>query len=354
MKTLNSLKVLYLISLLKNATTGKEEILAQLYENAIFDNPDYKELSALLEENVFYSEMGKSLYQSGQKLINAIIEQPSDVFNILRSVRQTHELIQHETQICKRLMEQPGAFNEPIIVLEKKRIPDYLKMLEMVAATCTYLIAVYNGIHSLKRLSWVESGDLSERIHAVNLVYLPALYQISNIPRAWLISRKELGGKNLLGGTFFSISYLPYTHIKVLTSGLRKERLTPHFFLNVRAAETGEIDVPYCWGVGNIVSTNPNDSLRLLKSQVITKPAMPSHNDMLTPPLNPLKCIAVLSGQLPFCILPDDLVSLMNYWQMGYEINRRRQNRICLFCGKPVSTRRLVCPSHFSMEGVSR
>ncbi|MCL2672277.1 MAG: hypothetical protein FWF10_09635 [Clostridiales bacterium] len=351
---MNSLKVLYLINLLRNETSGKEKILAQLYENALDDNPDFRELRALLEENEFYFETGKALHRNGQNLLNAAMEQPADVFNILRAIRQAHEKIRHEAQACKRLLDEPGAFVEPITVVEKKHIPNYLKMLETLAASCAYLIAVYDGTQNLKRLTWAERAGFTERVHAVNLVFLPALCQINQIPRAWLITRKELGGKNLLGGTCFSISYLPYNHIKVLTSGLRTERLTPHFFLNMRAAETGESDVPYCWGVGNVVSPGPNDGLRLLQGQTFTKPPMPTREYLLKAPTNPLRCIMDLAGQRPFCVSPEDLVALMNYWQMGYEIHRRRQNRLCMFCGKPLPSGRMACPSHFSIERVRR
>lgn len=349
---MNSLKVLYLISLLQKTTTGKEKILAKLYENSINDNPEFKELHALLDENVFYDGIGKSLHQNGQNLIDSALGKPAEIFSTIHSMRQVNELIQHEVLSCERLLEQPDVFVEPISVLTKRNIPDYLDFLELLAATCTYLIAVYSGAQGLEQLAWPEGSGLLERIHAVNLVYLPALCQIESIPRAWLIIRKDFGGRNLLGGTFFSISYVSLQHMTVLTSGLRTERLTPHMFLNKRAAETGETETPYCWGIGNIVSASPKDGLQLLNGKVMTKPPLPSPTDVMQPPKNPVACLHRLSGGAHYCISPEELVACLNYWQMSHEITYRKKEHICIFCGKPISPRNFVCPSHFSMKGV--
>ena len=51
-----------------------------------------------------------------------------------------------------------------------------------------------------------------------------------------------------------------------------------------------------------------------------------------------------------FCITPDELLLAMNQWQVGHEIEKRKETHNCLFCGKHVDGNKLICPSHFTTE----
>ena len=116
------------------------------------------------------------------------------------------------------------------------------------------------------------------------------------------------------------------------------------------AYETGECGVPFCWGVGNIVSAAPDDALMFLQQTVVEKMRSPQGADLLRKMPEPFECIKYLAGGEMFCITPGELLLKMNQWQVGHEIEERKRTHNCLFCGKHVDGKRLVCQSHFSSE----
>ena len=346
---MNTLKVIYLLSLLRSASQGKEEVLTRLYENAMRDNPEYRELSSLLADMEFYREMGNALRYEGKALTEAALKNPDGDLDTIRDMRKIRDRIKLGALESARLFEMPGAFMEPVTVVEQSLKAGYMRFLECVAAVCVYLLAVYVGAVSLENLHWVEGGGgLQERLHAVNSVFLPALCGEYPIPKAWMITRKAAGGGNQFGGSFYSLSYFSDSNLKVLTSSYQAEQPTPLFFLNRQAVETGELNVPYCWGIGNLVSTVPEDALRLLHSGLVIKPSSPTKHDLSAPPPTPLECLHRLCGGSPFCISVEDLVNVLNKWQMGYDVMCIRQRGGCLLCARPVLNGGLVCPTHFA------
>lgn len=138
--------------------------------------------------------------------------------------------------------------------------------------------------------------------------------------------------------------------VDVLCSALHKEPIGTHAFLNIDAYESGECDVPYCWGIGNIVSVLPNTAILFLQSNVATKLRSPRTDELQKKMPTPFECVKQLSNGSMFCITPDELLRSMNQWQVGHEIEMRKRIHNCLFCGKHVDGNNLVCSSHFTTE----
>ena len=125
---------------------------------------------------------------------------------------------------------------------------------------------------------------------------------------------------------------------------------TDDAFLNIDAYESGEYDVPFCWGIGNIVSASPDTAILFLQNSVATKLRSPQSSELRRKMPTPLECAKQLSDGAMFCITPDELLLTMNQWQVGHEIEERKRTHNCLFCGKHVDGNRLVCSSHFTTE----
>ena len=123
-----------------------------------------------------------------------------------------------------------------------------------------------------------------------------------------------------------------------------------HAYLNIRAFYGRELDVPYCWGMGNLVSASPEEGLGLLEGGIATKPRVPGPEEFRETQPSPLECLRRLTEGGPFCVSPEELVTAMNQWEAGHEAEKRRGNRQCLFCGKPLKDGQLVCPAHFTTE----
>ena len=227
---------------------------------------------------------------------------------------------------------------------------DHIEALKQTANSAAYLMILYGGMSAIKDLTWPTNAGLQEYIYTVNTKYLNKLMEITRPGYSWVIRKKKLGGRALFSGDYFYLNYESNRSVEVLCSALHKEPIGTHAFLNINAYEADEIDVPYCWGIGNLISTTPSKALSFLQADVVTTPRSPSASELSRKIPTPIECLRILTDQRPFCITPDELVSAMNQWQMGHEFYLRKKNGRCLFCGRMVDRGAYVCPSHFTTE----
>lgn len=347
---MNSGKVLSFLNLLARNTSGRGGELAKLYQQALDDDDDILKLHTYLDSCVFYRGIGSSLHEEGTALLRRLYQEPSSAPELLPRVRQEYEKIEAELKRCSAQMLSPEPFMDAVTVLRKREILPYLGAMQDIAAACVHLAAVYGGADALKDLIWVETDGILEMIYAVNTKFLPALLKVRRPAHSWVIQKKRLGGAALFGGEGFFLSYEDSRSMEVYGSTLHKEPVGTHAWLNISAYEAGLEDIPYCWGTGNLVSSMPKDALSLLKGRIATGLRPPGEDELARELPAPSECIRTLSGQAMYCISPDELVLAMNRWQMGHEIRERKRYHKCLFCGKSVPERRLVCAGHFSSE----
>ena len=211
-------------------------------------------------------------------------------------------------------------------------------------------MTLYAGLNHIKNLTWDDTAGIQEMIYAVNTKYLPALCSVRRPNYSWIIRRKRLGGRALFGGDSYYLNYENTRSVEVLCSALHKEPIGTHAFLNIDAYESGEYDVPFCWGIGNIVSASPDTAILFLQNSVATKLRSPQASELRRKMPTPFECVKQLSDGAMFCITPDELLLSMNQWQVGHEIEERKRTHNCLFCGKHVDRNKLVCQSHFTTE----
>ena len=347
---MDSKRVLYFLDLLSRETSGHSVELAQLYERALDENDDVAKLKRLLNDCDFYPEIGKSLLEHGRDILEKVYSSPSKSLEILPELKQAHESIVATVGICNELMHSPVPFTEAITVLKKKDTITYMAAVRTIASTCVYLMTLYAGLDPIRNLTWDDRVGIQEMIYAVNTKYLPALCSVKRPNYSWVISKKRMGGRALFGGDYFYLNYENTRRVEVLCSALHKEPIGTHAFLNIDAYESGICDVPFCWGLGNIVSVSPDNALQLLQKRVATKVRSPRSDELRRKVPTPVECIKQLTDGLMFCITPDELILALNQWQLGHEIEERKRTHNCLFCGKHLKDNKLVCAAHFTSE----
>lgn len=346
---MDSKKVLYFLGLLNRETSGHTDEIAEIYKLALDENDDVIRLRMLLNDYEYYREIGNALYKNGEDMLDKVYSSPSKALDILPLLKQAHESIDNEVRVCNELMHSPLPFSEAITVLKNKDKIAYMSALKMIASTSVYLIALYAGLDPIKNLTWEDAVGIQEMIYAVNTKFLPALCGVRRPNYSWVIRRKKLGGRALFGGDSYYLNYENTRSVEVLCGALHKEPIGTHAFLNIDAYESGEYDVPFCWGIGNIVSTSPDTAILLLQGAA-TKLRSPQPSELRRKMPTPFECVKQLSDAAMFCISPDELLLSMNQWQVGHEIEERKRTHNCLFCGKHVDGNKLVCSSHFTSE----
>lgn len=347
---MNSKRVLFFLNFLNNETNGFTDELAEIYKRALDEDDDIIHLKELLNEYNFYRQIGSSLYNTGSEILDKIYSSPSNSLELIPHVKQAHESIDNEAKIARKFMLSPYPFSNSISVLKKKDVIGYINALTSIARTCVYLIVLYAGIDPIKNITWNDVAGIQEMIYAVNTVFLPTLMKVRRPNNSWVIRKRRMGGRALFGGDCFYISYENTSSVAVLCSALHKEAIGTHAYLNVKAYESGECDVPFCWGIGNIVSISPNNAMQFLQSDIATKLRSPYQDELKRQLPTPFECVRILANGNKFCISPDDLLLAMNQWEMGHEFEKRKSTHNCLFCGKHVSGNDLVCSSHFTTE----
>ena len=343
-------RVLYLLDMLHRETTGHAEELAQLYKRALDENDDIQRLRLLLDEYAYYREIGSALCKNGNDLLGRVYASPTRALEILPEIRQAHESIDNTARLCSARMRSPFPFSETISVLRKKDTIAYMAALKMIAGTCVYLIALYAGTGPIQALTWDDRVGIQEMIYAVNTKFLPALCSVKRPNYSWVIRKKKMGGRALFGGDCFYLSYENTRSVEVLCSALHKEPIGTHAFLNIDAYESGACDVPFCWGLGNIVSVSPDHALLLLQNETAANIRAPRADELRRKVPTPFECIRQLTDGALFCVTPDALLLALNQWQVGHEITERKRTHTCLFCGRHLSGNTLVCPAHFTSE----
>ena len=343
-------KVIYFLNMLRRETSGRDLELNKLYGAAISEDNDVVQLDTFLNDYSFYSGVGRTLHNNGSQLIDKLRANPYDALQTLQSIKQMNEMIANEASMCSELLRSPGPFSDNITVLPKKDIMDHIEALKQTANSAAYLIILYGGISEVKDLTWPVSASLLEYIHIVNTKYLSKLMDVKRPEYSWIIRKRKIGGRALFSGDFFYLNYENNHSVEMLCGALHKEPIGTHAFLNIDAYEAGEVDVPYCWGIGNLLSTTPSKALDFLKANVVTSPRSPLADELTRKIPAPTECMRILTDGKPFCISPDQLVNAMNQWQMGHEFYLRKRDGRCLFCGRTVGRGASVCSSHFTTE----
>lgn len=349
---MNTEKVLFFLNVLRRETRGHEQEINAMYLDAVRSDPDVIALEQYLSDYNFYPEIGKAMAKGARSLLDRAQDAPEHIRQTLQAIRQQRETIEHEIARCSRRMRDPEPFTDTITVLPAKDVPAYRSALQQIAGTCVYLIALYADWDTARQLPYININGvgIQDLLNRVNTRFLPKLTAIRRPAYSWVIRRQKLGGHALLDGVGFSLSYMPCHEVDALCASLRKVPIGTHAFLNTDAYASGELGVPYCWGTGNLFSGTPANAWALLGQDVVTQVRCPTPEDYARPLPEPARVLLILADARPYCVSPDVLNTAMNRWSAGYEIGKRRQQQMCLFCGKHVPEGKLVCASHFTSE----
>ena len=343
-------RILFFLRLLSKETTGCENEIAELYQKALDDNDEIRTLKSMIDNCNFYGEIGGSLKRRSLELLDKIRSNPVRSLEMLPQVKLMHESIAQEINVCDERMLSPEPVDDTVTVMYKDDTVAYMMALRRIAATCVYLILLYEGPEKSRHLTWYDDVGIREMVYAVGTKFLPLLCDTRKSDYYWVITKRRLGGKALFGGDGFFLSYEKAKDIQPLCSILHQEPIGTHAFLNIDAYESDLNDVPYCWGIGNLTSITPNNSLNLLQQSITQKLRAPSYKELRRKMPVPTELTRLLSNGTEYCITPDDLLIAMNQWYVGHEIETRKQMHRCLFCGQHINGKSLVCPTHFSSE----
>ena len=347
----NTKKILYLLETIRKNTKGYSSEINQLYSQTIRNNQSVRELYNNVNNTyALYKGIGQSIADESKKLLRDLELKPDEVLSTIKKIEQKNETIRHQAEVCERLLRLSNSTLESITVIKKDKIESYDAALRQIAATCVYLIVLYNGIKGTRNLTWSDEDGIQEHIYNINTKFLPAIEQMSLPSYSWIIEKKRLGGRALIGEECFVLYYKPTEEVFKDCSSLIKEPIGTHSYLNVTAYENNEINVPYCWGTGNIISLSPDRGLEILSNGIVEKPRSPFQHEYKRKILAPLPLLKLLFNGKDYCASPETLVSIMNQWETGFSVSKRIQEKRCLFCGRYLNVSSFVCNYHFTSE----
>ncbi len=247
-------KILYLVELLREETEGMDRELDLIYSRALAEHEEVKNLEFYLNNYSFFGSTGSSIYKKSSSLLDEVYRSGEDLLENLKRIKQISQLIYREGELCEELLLEPLPFKDDFTVIEKKMIQHYIKAMEEIASTIVYLLVLYNGLDALSGLYFSEINSLTESIYLINKIFLPKIKTIKRPDYAWLITKRDFHSDILFDGEGFCLEHLSVNSIEYFNRNYRTEQISTHIYLNVDAFEKEEKNIPYCWGVGNILS----------------------------------------------------------------------------------------------------
>lgn len=343
-------KVLRLLELLSTNTSGHQLELTGLYKRALDENDTVKSLNSYLTEYNYYGPQGESLVSEGDRQIKRIYESPTHACELLPEVSHCIEKIKIQCDVSRGALLNPYLSMDAVSVIKKRDAISYFEALKMIANVCVYLLFLYDGPQSLEYLIWDDSIGLQRMYELINTHFIPMLNTVKNFNKYWIIYKREGISDSVFDGSSYHLEYKRKASIEAECIGLRKERLGTHSYYNAATETSKGVNVPYCWGVGNILSFMPNEALLYAQRDLVTRTNSPSVNQLWSDMPTPLECIKRLTDDKAFCISPCELTQIMNQWATGIEIEKRKNSHNCLLCNRIISGNKLVCGIHFISE----
>lgn len=346
-------RVLYFLGLLNRETTGHSRELLPLYQQALDLNDNIQTLKSLLNTQAYsyYRETGGNCFRNGERALRTIYQSPESFQENVPLLQRSVSEITAELRSSYDLLYSPFPTRGEFSILKKRDADAARTVYERIANVCVYLIAHYEGLSPLRYLSWNSTAGLLEMSDAVNNTFLPALSRVRIPSYGWIITKHPLGGKALFEGQGFFLSYDYTQSIEDRCQSLRKEPIgSTDVFLNPDALRNSVTDVPFCWGMGNVLSVRPQNGAVFLQSgiRIANKLRSPNQKELEGAVPSPWECLKKLSDGAHFCITPEEFLITLNRWWMGHEISLRKMTHSCLFCGQHLSENRLVCRSCFT------
>lgn len=343
-------RVLYLINMLKDGSVDRQEQLAQLYDRALEESDEYQQLSGILNNYAFMGSSGAGIRDRGNELIYRMAEEPDNIVQIMKETEQLIELVRSEIKHNEKLISYPGAFTGDINIVPKTKLDAYNKFLNNIAAVCTYIIAVQNGNEGISGLYWSDNYNFSEKLTKINTSYIPALLQLDGIQNPWMIYRRPARSNYLFCPYEYVLRYITSGEFSKWTLADEYVEISPFLYGSPRRAANIDLGIPIYLGIGNIVSTSPLDSLRLLATGVGAKISHPNEKHFVKKVPYIMTMVSQLTSGVPCIVSPEEIVSTMNQWDAGYTINDNIRNHKCLICGEKLLGNDQICRIHLKMR----
>ncbi|MBR4513775.1 MAG: hypothetical protein IKO61_02680 [Lachnospiraceae bacterium] len=343
---MNNKKIVYLVNLLTNEVEGKENELMDIYKRAVEADEDYVHLIDVLSSYVFYRGEGKLLLEEGNTLLKEIMEKPHEGIDTLRKMRQLTQKIEAESNYFDTVIRRPNPALDQISVLNKAKLRSYNSALDGIASSIMFILLMTEGYLGIKTLFYADDYTMQDRLNAINNDFLVKLLRSKRMPSVWAIKRRFLKSEYSFTDIEYVLTGMGYDEFCSLRRQVKMKRINANVYMNGSAFRENAFEIPIYIGIGRIISEEPSKCLPMIKGGVMTDFDYPALSLYKSPIPVMDEMLKRATGGSMYVLEPERVVDLMNQWESGYNINRRRAERRCLLCGNYLD-RGLACPSHF-------
>lgn len=344
-------QLLLIIYLLSKSTTGKEKELSSLYERILNDNGEYRKLKKTIENAVFYGNKGKSILRESETLIKAAYENPEDIEYILSQIKKIRTEIESQILFSEKIMKSKEIVTDHIYVIDKKDQAVYEEVLDSIAKAVIYLLCIsshYKMIHELE-FFFGKSYSINQKHELLNTDYLPRLEKARESIFAWKIE-KRINDREIKFSDFnYYLEKISFKKYQEYVNHRDYQAIKDNLYYSKELDEKGFFHIPIYVGLGNIISRNKMDIFEIVTAYSDDIKDVSEHQfqhrggriDTI---------IRELCSTNEYIISPKQVVSILNQWEKGYTIVSRKKEERCLFCGKYLKTRDMICKDHLRFQ----
>ena len=349
-KTLKYARSMYLLSLLySSADDSRKQKLGKLFQEIVIKTSEYQQLSKYLQTVKFFGIDGRSKYDESQDTIRSAVSDIQNAAEHIQHIGLLARQIGNELTRSDALLSSARFFDEDFIAVKAEDVDVYNRFFKTLAnAICYYLISQF-GVKAIRNLTFNHRAGFQDVIRLVNQQYANELAMSASTmkPSAWAIGFESYYGDNLAGYCGYRITYsqqLDSDFLKLVQAGAYI-RVSPYLYV----AASSAVEAPLI-GFGNLVGVEAMNVLPLLEASITTSLPEDIFGERDIEFADILGEIARSLQSKCYCVTPEDLVAALNRWSLVKTVNKRRQSKKCIFCGKDLGDGRVACASHFSIN----
>lgn len=343
-------KSMQLLCLLYSAARDdKREKLGELFQSAVRKTEAFQRLTRILQVTTFLGHDGEAQKEEAAHILKTALSQIQDGPLNIKKMELLLQQIEAESAKSEKLIQSPRFFDEELVAIPSEYYDEYNKLYRgLASAICYYLVSQF-GVKAIRNLTFNQRAGFSELVHLVNQQFAAELAMSVGMsePYAWSINKAHFSGDNLIAYDGYTMEYSKMRMSEMLRKADLGEykKISPFCFAATSAANRTPLI-----GIGNIVGVEPQYSLQLLDSEIVTSMAPEAFSFNCGSFENILAIIAATVETDTYCLAPENIVRALNRCCLNDTVAARKQQGRCIICGQPMRGNRYACTSHFTIN----
>lgn len=346
---MENIKALYLMTMLyKSEVTDRDKVLKKIVDS-IKMTKEYKQLFDDANQSYFIGRDGFRIREEVELILSEILTDVDRLVELANRMDIVKTNLYDEANRSKERLESPGFFLNDLKVVNDSDKDVYSQFYYELSNAILYLLISKYGIDWLNDIQLNDKGSFSDLLDFVN-VTLKDVIQLSNKWQS--ISTWRVSPFNHYGWNIYSYSGYKLDYHSDLESAMANidaidiAEVTPYLYVVKRSDGNYEYV-----GQGHVVGFGVMETIHAIESGVLYGMNEANLGDLRLSLSNPMKLLQDVYGSRNFCVKANEFVNILDEAARSYTIKTRKENGMCIMCGKFLEDGSIACQTHIPLRG---